>query len=338
MKLVNITSRNVYNAATGTTVAPGKKTPDVYRDLEKVLAQVVKVCGNNFGIILNENEADLIRRVVDLDEVGEKFDPMTIPAEIRNDPLGTKRASEMSRKAQQAAIDADKKANSEKAMREAIINGEVDERMALQGMRRPVGPATMEGEEVVPSKLKSGFEAILEENKRIAQEDNKKQTANTQEMLDPIGAHVKKEGSAEPAPAENDGTGIGDAKPIEQAHNREDDGTRSADTAAPLPSVGDRAGAMDRQAAETARKLSTIGPEPAAQEPTSENKEETQDTQGTQEAPAGDQGQGTNESNQSNENEETDDGAKEDKNSKDAKKGSKEGSKRGNARKAKRGA
>ena len=256
MKLVNITQRNVYTSAAG-SVAPGRKTPDLYHDLEKELEKVVKMCGKNFGIILNDKELALIESIVKLDETGDKFDPLSIPDEIRLDPLGKKRASEMARKVQQADLDATKKANAEKARREAIINGEIDERKTLA--RKPVGPATIEGQKVEPSMLKSGFESILEENARIAS-GKQKPPANPQEMLDPVGAHMKKEGAEVPAPANNDGTVIGDAKPIEQARNRDDDGTRSADTAAPLPSVSERAGAMDRQAAETARLLSTIGP------------------------------------------------------------------------------
>lgn len=257
MKLVNVTHRNVYSSSTG-TIAPGKKSPDIYHDLEKALSKVVDICGKNFGIILNERESKLIETIMNLDELGEKFDPMTIPAEIRNDPLGKKRASEMSRANQQALLDAERNANSDKAMREAIINGEVDERQNLG--RRPVGPATMEGKKVEPSMLKSGFEAILEENARIAAGKQNK-PADPREMLDPIGTHMKKEGAADPLPANNDGTGIGDAKPIKEAHNRDDDGTRSADTSTPTPVVGERASAMDRQAAETARKLSIIGPD-----------------------------------------------------------------------------
>lgn len=255
MKLVNVTDRNVYNSSTG-NVAPGRTTPDTFRDLEKVLQKVVDICGRKFGIILNEREAALVERLMALDELGEKFDVMSIPASIRNDPTGAKKASEMTRKSQQASIDADKKANEEAERREAIINGEIDER----AQRKPVGPATMEGEKVDPKNIKSGFEAILEENARIAA-GKKNEHASTQEMLDPIGAHMKKGGSQDPEPAQNDGTGIGDAQPVKQARNLDGDAVRTADANVPAPEVSERASAMDRQASDIARKLSTIGPE-----------------------------------------------------------------------------
>ena len=267
MKLVNVTDRNVYNSSTG-NVAPGRTTPDTFRDLEKVLQKVVDICGRKFGIILNEREAALVERLMALDELGEKFDVTSIPASIRNDPTGAKKASEMTRKSQQASIDADKKANEEAERREAIINGEIDER----AQRKPVGPATMEGEKVDPKNIKSGFEAILEENARIAA-GKKKEHASTQEMLDPIGAHMKKGGSQDPDPAQNDGTGIGDAQPVKQARNLDGDATKTADANVPAPEVAERASAMDRQASDIARKLSTIGPEvppPPEAEPVNE--------------------------------------------------------------------
>ena len=50
-------------------------------------------------------------------------------------------------------IEPGRAANDEAARREAEINGETD-----PNYRKPVGPATMEGEKVDPSKLKSGFD------------------------------------------------------------------------------------------------------------------------------------------------------------------------------------
>ena len=252
MKLVNTTHRNVYNSMTG-NVAPGRTTPDTYRDLEKALQKVVDMCGAKFGIILNDREAALVERLMALDELGEKFDVNSIPADVRNDPLGKKRASEMTRKSQQAEIEAARKTGRDAERREAIINGEIDE-------RKPVGPATMEGEKVEPKNIKSGFEAILAENARIAAE-KAKNPASAKEMLDPLGAHMKKEGSNVPAPAENAGTGIGDAQPVKQARNLDGDAVRTADANVPTHEVGERASAMDRQASDIARKLSTIGPE-----------------------------------------------------------------------------
>ena len=235
MKLVNITDRNVYNSTIG-NVAPGRTTPDTYKDFCKAMQKVVDMCGNRFGIILNDSEAALLERIVSLDELGEKFDVNSIPAEVRNDPLGKKRASEMTRKSQHAAI------------------------VAEQNPRKPVGPATMEGEKVKPEMLKSGFEAILAENERIAAGKGKEH-ASVQEMLDPVGAHMKKNAAKDPAPAENDGTGLGDAQPVRQARDLDGDAVRSADANLPAPEVSERANAMDRQASDIARKLSTIGPE-----------------------------------------------------------------------------
>ena len=112
----------------------------------------------------------------------------------------------------------------------------------------------------------------MEENARIAA-GKKKEHASTQEMLDPIGAHMKKGGSQDPAPAQNDGTGIGDAQPVKQARNLDGDAVRTADANVPAPEVAERASAMDRQASDIARKLSTIGPEvppPSEAEPANE--------------------------------------------------------------------
>ena len=259
MKIVNITDRNIYSSDVG-NVGPGRTTPDTYKDLCKAMQKVVDMCGNRFGIILNDSEVSLLERIVSLDELGTKFDVNSIPAEVRNDPLGKKRASEMTRKSQHSAIDAERKANEAAARREAIINGEVDEKP-----RKPVGPATMEGEEVKPEMLKSGFEAILAENARIAS-GKAKGHASVQEMLDPVGAHMKKGASKDPAPAENDGTGLGDAQPVRQARDLDGDAVRSADADLPAPEVSERASAMDRQASDIARKLSTIGPEVTAPE------------------------------------------------------------------------
>ena len=255
MKLINVTNRNRYVAKAG-VVSPGRMTPDMYDELCDAMQKVVDMCGNNFGIILNDAEAALVEKIVSLDELGEKFDVKSIPAEIRNDPYGKKRASEMAKNSQRSAIEAERKANRAAARREAVINGEIDEKP-----RKPVGLATMEGEEVKPEMLKSGFEAILAENQRIAAEKGKKR-ANVQEMLDPIGAHMKKGSSATPAPAENDGTGLGDAQPVRQARNMDGDAVRTADANIPAPGVAERANAMDRQASDIARKLSMVGPEP----------------------------------------------------------------------------
>lgn len=254
MKIVNITDRSVYASGIG-SVGPGRTTPDTYKDLEKALQKVVGMCGKNFGILLNDRETSLVNQLMALYERGDKFDIKSIPASVWKDPLGKKRASEMIRNRQQAEIDAQRKANAAAERREALINGEISD-----SPRKPVGLATMEGKKVEPEMLKSGFEAILAENKRIAAGKNRER-ASTQEMLDPLGAHMKKNGSNDPAPAQNDGTGVGDAQPVRQARNLDGDAVRTADANIPPSAVSERAGAMDRQASDIARKISTIGPE-----------------------------------------------------------------------------
>lgn len=254
MKLINITTRSVHTKYTG-FLAPGK-TVEGNRDskkLETVLEEVVQTCGTKVAIRLSDKEVKLINAIMNLDERGEKFDPSSIPEEIRNDPTGEKRAADKARAAQQKAIEGDQKKNVESMRREAIINGEIDE-------RKPKGLATMEGKPVDVSSMKSGFDKILEENAKIAAGKGK---ANPQEMLDPVGAHQKGAPGAAPAPHDSEPTDDANQEsPVKQARNKEDDGTKSADATEPIPTVSERAGQMDRMAAEVARRVSTIGPTP----------------------------------------------------------------------------
>lgn len=257
MRFVNLTCRTVRTKFTG-FIAPGRSENGNAdsRKLEKALAEIVDACGDSCAICLSDREVNLINKVMDLDERGGKFDPSSIPADIRNDPSGVKRASERSRAAQQAGLDADKHAHEEQARREAVINGEVSE-------REPKGLATMKGEPVDESKLKSGFESIMEANARIERgEDGKGK--DIAEVLDPIGAHMKdREVQAPPDEGAQDMPDAAppDADPVPTASGREDDGTRSADTEVPEPQAPDRSGAMDKSAAEVARKLSVVGPD-----------------------------------------------------------------------------
>ena len=196
---------------------------------------------------------------MDLDAKGGGFDPASLPEEVRNDPSGEKRNSEAIRQAQQREMDERGKANDEAARREAETNGETD-----PNYRRPVGPATMEGEKVDASKLKSGFEKLMEENAKIAAGDKPSEA----EILDPIGAHAKKDGAQDPAPAdgEADASRAPGAEPVSvnMAKGLDGDGTKSADATVPEAVAPGRGNAMDRKAAEVAGKLSHIGPEPKA--------------------------------------------------------------------------
>lgn len=253
MKFVNITRSSVYTPFFG-TLAPGAVSSGNGRKcrvLEDALTEIVKACGSKLGIRLNAEEAKLLKRLMDLDELGGGFDPATIPAEIRNDPTGAKRAEEAARAMQQSQIDKDKAENVAGARREAEINGEI------LPPRKPVGPATMEGEKVDPAKIKSGFEAIMEENARIASGE-KKPGMDVGEALDPIGAHAA---GAPKKEVPDNGEAIGkDPEPVVEAKGVQGDVTRNADAEMPRPEAPERGNAMDRQAADIAGKLATMGP------------------------------------------------------------------------------
>ena len=262
MQFVNLTTRTVFTSFSG-SLAPGQVSPDgglKRRKLEDALSEVVKVCGSSLGIRLNAREAELINKLMDLDAKGGGFDPASLPEEVRNDPSGEKRNSEAIRQAQQREMDERGKANDEAARREAEINGETD-----PNYRKPVGPATMEGEKVDPSKLKSGFEKLMEENAKIAAGENQGEKPTSEEILDPIGAHAKKDGAQDPAPADGEADAPG-AEPVSvnMAKGLDGDGTKSADATVPEAVAPGRGNAMDRKAAEVAGKLSHIGPEPKA--------------------------------------------------------------------------
>lgn len=261
MKFVNLTTRTVFTSFSG-PLAPGQVSPDgglKRRKLEDALSEVVKVCGSSLGIRLNAREAELINKLMDLDAKGGGFDPASLPEEVRNDPSGEKRNSEAIRQSQQREMDERGKDNDYAARIEAEINGETD-----PNYRKPVGPATMEGEKVDPSKLKSGFEKLMEENAKIAAGDKPSEA----EILDPIGAHAKKDRSQDFSPANGEANSslAHGAEPVSvsMAHGLEGDGTKSADATIPETVAPGRGNAMDRKAAEVAGKLSHIGPEPKA--------------------------------------------------------------------------
>lgn len=167
MKFVNTQSRIIYISAIG-KVNPGATTIDKYKDLEKCLQKIIDICGKNFRVVLNAKEAQLIAKLMELDEAGTKFDPSVIPLDVRRDPTGINRLVETERKQQHAAIEATAKSNKEAAEREALINGEVADKPKI----RPLGVnRSAEGEK----KEMSGFEQILAENARIAEQKSQEQ-------------------------------------------------------------------------------------------------------------------------------------------------------------------
>lgn len=234
MRFVNISNNSIYTSITG-EIRPGVMSSDKFRDFGDAIERVVKTCGTRLGVRLSKREADLLNKLMDLDSKGSSFRSDDIPEDIRKDPYGLKRAVEVNRIAQQKAIDAVVASNSKSTAREKLINGETS-----RG-RRPVGPATIgeEGEEVTPSKLKSGFEAIMEENARIAAGKQEKKV-DVGEMLDPIGAHMSNGNRAE------------EKKPEEHSVG--------ADVSEPSPVAPERGTGMDAQAADVASKLSAFGP------------------------------------------------------------------------------
>lgn len=259
MKLVNVTSKTVFTPWTG-FIRPGKAVEGNSDSVKfvNVLEELVSACGDKLGIRLSEKEVSLVKAVMDLDEKGCKFDPSYIPEEVRNDPTGERWASEQARAAQQSEMDNDARKAEENARREAVINGEIDD-------RKPRGVATMEGKPVDPSELKTGFERIMEENARIAKEGGENANKpDLSEILDPIGAHVNGSSLPNDAPADVDPVGK-QPNPVEKAYGEDGDATKSADATEPVPTVQEKAGEMDIQAADIARKLSQIGPadEPA---------------------------------------------------------------------------
>lgn len=271
MQFVNLTAKTVYTTYSG-TLRPGQVSADggpKRRKLEDLLNEIVKVCGTTLGIRLNAAEAQLLNKLMTLDEMGGSFNKSQLPPEVRDDPTGAKRAAASVLAAQQKEAAARDAANLKGAQVEAEINGEIQP-------RKPVGPGNMKGTEVKPGDLKSGFEQIMEENARIAAGDGEGngEKKDVGEILDPIGAHAKKpEGEAadageladagtEPAVGEGDGEkSIGaDPASVPSAQGRKDDGTRSADTTPPPAQAPEKGGKMDQKAAEVAAGLDQLGP------------------------------------------------------------------------------
>ena len=195
MKFVNASNRIIYRSAIG-KVDPGRTTIDKYHDLEKALKAIIDICGKDLRIVLNTNEAQMLAKVIDLDEAGTKFNPNTIPAEIRNDPTGIKRLMERERKVQSLENKKTAKANKDAAMREAMINGEVDENPSI----KPIG--VDRSKEDKGGEQTFGFDAILAENARIAAGQSATH-ASFKDIADPIGAASKPEQPEQPSEPED---------------------------------------------------------------------------------------------------------------------------------------
>lgn len=257
MRLVNLTTRTAYTTMSG-TLGPGEKSSDggPYRSrLEKAMQEVVSACGNRLGVVLNEKEADLLERIVSLDEKGRNFDRASLPKEILDDPDGMKKAERMEDEAQKSQMDAIAEANAKASRTEAEIKGETG------GMKRtPEGPAVMKGEKVGPSDLKSGFEKIMEENARLDAGKAPSGANFVNEAIDPIGSHMKKDADEAPEakPERTDGAYGKDAELPKQASGLDDDATRNADAKAPAAKAQDPRNSMDVQAAKMAEGLSVL--------------------------------------------------------------------------------
>ena len=275
MQFVNLTAKTVYTTYSG-ALRPGQVSADgghKRRKLEDILNEIVKVCGTTLGIRLNAAEAQLLNKLIELDEKGCSFRKSQLPIEVRNDPTGEKRAAASVLVAQQKEAAARDAANRRGAQTEAEINGETQ-------ARPPVGPGNLQGTDVKAYDLKSGFEQIMEENARIAagQGESNDEKKDIGEILDPIGAHAKHQDDVENALDAGDGEAAGadDADDadgadgeksigttpaaVPTAQGRTDDGTRSADTTPPHAQAPEKGGKMDQKAAEVAEGLDQLGP------------------------------------------------------------------------------
>ena len=240
MQFVNISNKSVYSSLAG-NIPVGKTTSGhghSERQLEDVLDKIVKSCGDRLAIRLSAREAELVGRLMDLDERGSKLDPSSIaPRKVHSIDY------------QKMEMDRIAEANAKAAAREAEINGET------RAKRTPVGPGVMKGEAVTPQRLKSGFEKIMEENARIAAG---KSGMDPDEALDPIGRHMKGAAANQAAHEAPDAPGKTPAPIVQSMHNK-DDITNSADASIPRPVAPGRQNAMDRNAADMAGKLSILG-------------------------------------------------------------------------------
>lgn len=157
MRFVNTTARPTYTKMSG-PLGPGETSSDggSYRRLmERAMKDVVEACGSRLGIRLNENEAELLERIIALDEKGRSFSKASLPKSVLEDPMGLKKAEKAEDEAQRKELEAAAAKNRENAAIEAAINGEIDE----------TAPGTAEPDS--KESAKSGFAKIMEENAKI---------------------------------------------------------------------------------------------------------------------------------------------------------------------------
>ena len=242
MQFVNRSTRNVYTKFAG-MLAPGAVTSGNGREskiLVQTLESIVNSVGSDIGIRLTQREAELIKKIIELDEAGCKFDPDSIPEDVRNDPVGARHAIEMSRRAQNRGINKMARSNAEAIARDIEINKEVVD-------EGPSEVKSMDSLRAIPSALGSGFDAIMRANSRI-ESGSAEEIGN---ILCPIGAN-----------SVAGGKGPSSDKPVDE-------------NAGAKPTAADKRSRLDGQAAEMAEALSPIGGVKASEEPKS--KSETKD-------------------------------------------------------------
>lgn len=182
MRFVNLTGKVVHSRYAG-FINPGSSANgnEESREFERILSELVEDCRKGIGVRLSKSELGAVKALMDLDSAGTSFNTSSLHPDVRRDPTGEKRARERREAAQAEEIARRQRMVSEGNAREAFINGET--------ARKPVGPGNMEGEVFDQSSLKGGFEAILEENARIAARKASEKVSPA-EILDPIGAHM----------------------------------------------------------------------------------------------------------------------------------------------------
>ena len=251
MRFVNMSARPAYTKMSG-HLLPGQTSSDggPFRgNLEKALSEVVNACGERLSIILNEREAKLLERLVDLDEKGTGFKRDSLPKEALDDPIGTKEAEKRIEDSQKKHIEDIIRTNEDHARIESEINGESVKKPSVKAHEAP------SGEKVEPEMLKSGFDKIMEENAKI---ESSKPKFDQNVALDPIGANAKKgverNGDDGDKRADDDGLEVGDA----EDKIAEEGIAAKAETNEPSAMPADERNAMDKKAAETAESLSVL--------------------------------------------------------------------------------
>jgi hypothetical protein len=156
MKLINKSNSPVYTSLSG-HLRPGRSSADNggrRGDLANVMSNIVKLCGNNMYIVLNDAELNLVNKIMDLHKKGKAFKVTSIPKEIYEDPYNRKAVVRAATAAQAARNEVINRANRFKHNRNAMVNGEIKD--ADGNIKR------------AKESISEGFASILEENKAIA--------------------------------------------------------------------------------------------------------------------------------------------------------------------------